>query len=120
MRPIPAILAAAGLLAVGGASGAALTTRPDVAAPAERRAGPVEVRTVVVHRTIHVVRHIRRKRPAPAARPAVPAVAAAPAQPVAAAPASRPAPRVVRPLRTRSSSTGGGSGDEHESEGADD
>ncbi|MGZ4268513.1 MAG: hypothetical protein ACXVSX_04800 [Solirubrobacteraceae bacterium] len=119
--PYSAITAAA-LLVTGGVGGAAIGSRSDPkpapATPA-RRAGPVEVRTVVVHRTVREVRHVKPKRPrAPhgAAAPAVaPAASAAPSAVVApgrSAPLSTrssatagPAPRATRPLTTRSSTT---------------
>jgi hypothetical protein len=123
MRTATTTLAAAALLAVGGAAGAALSAGRD-GAPTPSAAvarAPVEVRTQVIHRTVHVVRHIRPKRVKRAAPPAPvppPAVAPVRAQPVVAA----VAPRSARPLRTRSSATGpsGGGEREHESEGRGD
>jgi hypothetical protein len=118
MHPAATALAAGGLLLAGGATGAALTAGSDTPATPERRAAPapVEVRTEVVHRTVHVVRHIKPKRRAAPAT-ATPAVVAPRPQPVAAT-VARPA----RPLRTRSSATTGGGEREHEveHEGADD
>jgi hypothetical protein len=120
MRTATTTLAAAALLAIGGTAGAAMSARPDHA-PAAVAAAPVEVRTQVVHRTVHIVRHIKPKRPKrvvpPAPAPA-PAVMPARAQPVVAS----VAPRSARPLRTRSSATGapGGGEREHEHEGGGD
>jgi hypothetical protein len=91
---------------------------------------PPQVRTVVVTKTIHRVRHVRvHPHPAP--------VAAAPPAPVAVAPrpapvrspvvmrrpvAIRPAP-ATHPLKTRTSGHGGGGGEhegaEHEGGGDD-
>jgi hypothetical protein len=122
MHPAATALAAGGLLLAGGATGAALTAGSDTPATPERRAAPapVDVRTEVVHRTVHVVRHIKPKRRAAPAT-ATPAVVAPRPQPVAAT-VARPAPRPARPLRTRSSATTGGGEREHEveHEGADD
>jgi hypothetical protein len=124
MHPVTATTAALGLLAMGGAAGAALAGRPDsvgVAATPSRPA-PVEVRTEVIHRTVHVVRHIRPKRrtvaPAPAIVPA-PAPAPPPRQRVAVAVAP-PAAAATRPLRTHSSATGASHGDDGEHEGGGD
>jgi hypothetical protein len=114
MHPLTATTAAVGLLVAGGAAGVALFERPDPAAPTAARPAPVEVRTEVIHRTVHVVRHIRPKHrvaapPAPAAvQGAAPVVARA------------PAPRTTRPLRTQSSATGASHGDDGEHEGGDD
>ena len=100
----------AALLGLGGLFGAALTAGSDSApAPAaavspERQ--PVEVRTVVRRRTVHVYRRPKHRRRAVATATAVPAPA-----PVAPAPALAPAPvRVSQPLVTRTS----GSGRSHE------
>jgi hypothetical protein len=125
MRPAASVLAAAALLVVGGAAGAALTAQPDRAAVAAGPAppAPVEVRTQVIHRTVHVVRHIKPKKHPAAAPPApAPAVVTARPQPAVAS-VARPAPRVVRPLRTHSSGTGGGRGEREdggEHEGGED
>jgi hypothetical protein len=123
MHPATATIAAAGLLVAGGAAGAGLVARPEGAgAPVHPvRPAPVEVRTQIVHRTVHVVRHIRRK-PRVTAPPPAPAAVAAPPQraAVTVAPAAPPAPRVSRPLRTHSSSTGGGGEDRGEREGGGD
>lgn len=113
-------LAAAALLVAGGAAGAALTAQADRSSAPARAAGPapVEVRTEVVHRTVHVVRHVRPKPKHVAAAPpapAAPAVTPVTARPVAASPA-RPA---SRPLRTRSSATGGEREDHGEGDGGE-
>ncbi len=120
MRPITSALAAVALLVAGGAGGAALSPQ-DERAPTRSHRGepaPVDVRTQVVHRTVRVVRHVKRRHPASAAPPAPvapPAPAPAPA-PAAARAATQavvvearsPAPRAAPPLRTRSSATGAG------------
>ena len=119
MRTAATTLAAAALLAIGGTAGAALSAGRG-RAPVSRAAvapSPVEVRTQVIHRTVHVVRrHIKPKRVKRAAPPAPPAppptLAPAPVRPVVAAATPRPA----RPLRTRSSATGSAGGGEHEHE----
>ena len=62
MRTATTTLAAAALLAVGGTAGAALSAGRDRApVPAAAAPAPVEVRTQVIHRTVHVVRHIKPK-----------------------------------------------------------
>ena len=87
MRTATTTVAAARLLAIGGAAGAALSARPDRApAPAAVVPAPVEVRTQVIHRTVHVVRHIKPKRVKRAAPPA-----------------PAPAPRCCRPAPSRRS-----------------
>lgn len=119
MRTATTAVVAAALLAVGGAAGAALSAgpgHPPVATVAAAPA-PVEVRTQVIHRTVHVVRHLKPKRARRPAPPPAAVVAPARAQPVTAA----VAPRSARPLSTRSSATGSGGGErEHEHEGGDD
>jgi hypothetical protein len=119
MHPLTATTAAVGLVVAGGAAGVALSERPDgagVAATAARPA-PVEVRTEVIHRTVHVVRHVRPKHRV--AAPPAPAPVQAPAPPARAA-VQAPAPRPTRPLRTHSSTTGASHGDDGEHEGGDD
>jgi hypothetical protein len=119
MHPLTATTAAVGLVVAGGAAGVALFERPDsagVAATAARPA-PVEVRTEVIHRTVHVVRHIRPKHRV--AAPPAPAPVQAPPPPARAA-VQAPAPRPTRPLRTHSSATGASHGDDGEHEGGDD
>jgi hypothetical protein len=120
MHPLTATTAAVGLLVAGGAAGVALFERPDPAAPTAARPAPVEVRTEVIHRTVHVVRHIRPKRRV--AAPSVPVAVQAPASPPqrAAVTAAPPAPRTTRPLRTHSSATGASHGDDGEHEGGGD
>jgi hypothetical protein len=101
----------------------AVAGRPDRAgvAATPSRPAPVEVRTEVIHRTVHVVRHIRPKRRtvAPAAPAAVAAPAAAPPQ-RAAVTVAPPASAATRPLRTHSSATGASHGDDGEHEGGGD
>ena len=68
MRTATTTLAAAALLAVGGTAGAALSAGRDRApVPVAAAPAPVEVRTQVIHRTVHVVRHIKPKRRKPVA-----------------------------------------------------
>jgi hypothetical protein len=122
MHPVTATTAALGLLVTGGAAGAALAGRPDRAgvAATPSRPAPVEVRTEVIHRTVHVVRHIRPKHRT--AAPAAPAAVAAPAPPPqrVAVTVAPPASAATRPLRTHSSATGASHGDDGEHEGGDD
>lgn len=79
------------------------------------KAPPVEVRTVVVHRTVRVVKHAKPKKPEPVATPPAPA---ATAQPVRIVPASQtataPAPS-PKPLSTRTSGGASGSGERESS-----
>jgi hypothetical protein len=123
MHPVTATTAALGLLVTGGAAGAAVAGRPDRAgvAATPSRPAPVEVRTEVIHRTAHVVRHIRPKHRtvAPAAPAAVAAPAPAPPQ-RAAVTVAPPASAATRPLRTHSSATGASHGDDGEHEGGGD
>ncbi len=107
------------LLGLGGLFGAALTAGSDSAsAPAaavspERQ--PVEVRTVVKRRTIHVYRKPKHRHHAVATATAAPAPAPAP---VAPAPAVAPAPvRASQPLVTRTSGSGSSDEDRGEHEG---
>ena len=104
---------------------------------------PVEVRTEVIHKTVHVrrKRHHRRaasrpsvratapRRRASVATPAPTQVAAAPPRPVVAQRSAAPSGPAPAPVRTRTSGGGGGGGGgeredhgeaEHESEGSDD
>lgn len=104
---------AAALLGVGGVFGAALTadSDPSTAAPtAVVKRPPVEIRTVVKRRTVHVYR--KPKKHKPAVRPATPASAPppapAPAPAPAVAPASVRASEPVQPLETRTSGSSGG------------
>jgi hypothetical protein len=98
------------LLGLGGLFGAALTAgsgsvpAPAAAVSPERQ--PVEVRTVVKRRTVHVYRKPKHRH-----RAVVAATAPAPAPVPAPAPAVAPAPvRASQPLVTRTS----GSGRSHE------
>jgi hypothetical protein len=116
------VVVAAALTA--GAAGAAAVGRPEPAGDAAtiRRLapGPEQVRTVVITRTIHRVRHVhvRPRRPPAAATPPVAAAAPAPAPVVAAAPPRRVA--AAAPLRTRTSGGSGHGGGERETEGGSD
>jgi hypothetical protein len=115
------------LLGVGGLAGAAMTAGsnlPPRTATVAAAPSPVEVRTVVVRRTVHVYRKPKAPRhrviPAPTAAPVPVAPAPAPARVSAPiAPVRRAAP-----LQTRTSGSGGGEhergDDEHESERGDD
>ena len=136
MKPSRTSLAAAGTMvglgalaavAIGAGSGEPAKT---VSTP---RAQPVEVRTVVVHRTIRVVRHQKPKKQKRVAAPPAPAVTTRPVQ-IAQAPApapqptyhpvaTKPSPVSTKPLKTATS--GGGKSGEHEDgdnehEGGDD
>jgi len=122
------IAAGAMLLALGGVAGAAVNGQSSTpkAASAVVRPAPVEVRTQVVRRTIHITRHAK---PRPARKPKA-AVLAAPPRAAAAAPPpaySTPvsAPRAVpiaatrtatKPLRTSTSGSSGRTGGERERE----
>lgn len=94
------------------------TSKP-ATVPAAKKPAPVEVRTVVVHRTVKVVRHQKPKKAKPASAPPAPA-RSAPAVQIAQAPApvqvSQPAPAksYSKPLTTKSSGGASGGG-EHES-----
>jgi hypothetical protein len=111
-------VAAAALLAGGLGAAAFSNSEParDSAAVPTQPVPPEQVRTVVVTKTIHRVRHVRVHAHRPAA------VVAAPPAPVAVAPAPAPAPVVTRrpvvlrpshPIQTRTSGHSGGG--EHES-----
>lgn len=88
------------------------------------KAPPVETRTVVVRRTVRVVRHQRRAeaapKPQPGAAPSASKPQSAPAAPAAAPPAqnvpvSQPTPAPApKPLETKSSGGSYGSSGEHE------
>ena len=131
VRVLARLLVGVVLLGLGAAGGAALAARPDpppvpkaVSAPT----APVEIRTVIKRRTVHVYRKPKRRRAAPVIAPQTPPVASAapttiPTPAVTAAPVrvTQPvapaAPR--RPLETRTSGSGGTRGDdegEHERE----
>ena len=139
MRRITTHVAVAAVALTAGAAGSAalfagadpVTTTASVSRPAP--APPEQVRTVVVTRTIHRVRHVhvRPRRPAPVSAPPVPVSAPPPpvrtAAPIAVAPRTiRSAPATQRPLRTRTSGHGGSRGHEdgaeheHENAGGDD
>lgn len=97
--------AAMGVLAVvalGAADGGQVKT---IKAPP--KAPPVEIRTVVVHRTIRVVKHEKPRKPKTVATPPAPTQTAqvVPVSQPASAPAPAPA---SKPLSTR---TSGGSGE---------
>jgi hypothetical protein len=119
-RSLASLFAALAVFGAGALAGAAVSSGGDPApAPAAQSTSraPVEVRTIVKRRTVHVYRKPKRRpvAPAPPAAPPAPVRAVAPAAPAAPAPA---------PLETRTSGTGGRAhGDdegEHESEGGDD
>jgi hypothetical protein len=118
-------IAAAALVAGGLGATAFSSTEPErQAATVPARPLPPRVRTVVVTKTIHRVRHVRvhARRPAPVAAPPPAPVAAAPSAPVAVTrrPVAIRAP-ATRPLRTRTSGHGGGGERERgEREGGDD
>jgi hypothetical protein len=110
--PIITTLAATALIAGGVLGGIALDPPPRGAKPGDAaRTTPVEVRTRVVRRTVHVVLHQRIKRRPPAAA-------------TQAVPGTRPvgdsvrAPSTTKPLVTRTSpSSGSRDESEHEVEG---
>ena len=113
MRVLVRSIVGVALLALGAAGGAAVTARP---APKVVSAAPppVEVRTVVRRRTVHVYRKPRhpRRRPAPVATtvpPPAPTAAPAPVRVIQPAAPSRP-------LVTRTSGSGGGGEREHDGE----
>jgi hypothetical protein len=123
MHPFTATTAAVGLLVAGGAAGVTLFERPEpagVAQAAAARPAPVEVRTEVIHRTVHVVRHIRPKHRIAASPAPVAVQAPAPPPQRTAVTAAPPAPRATRPLQTHSSATGASHGDDDEHEGGGD
>jgi hypothetical protein len=117
------IAAGATLLALGGLAGVALSAESRHATSSAATATPpVEVRTEIVRRTVHVFRHEKPKKVStPPVRAAVPVPAAAPPRAVVravSAPAPAPSPA---PVRTRTSGgSGGGKGDDGGSEGRDD
>jgi hypothetical protein len=116
-------IAVAAAALVAGGFGATAFSNPessrDAAAVPTQTVPPEQVRTVVVTKTIHRVRHVRvhaKPAPAPAPRPAP--VAVVPARPryvPVAAPRRVVAP-ATHPLKTRTSGHGGG---EHEGGGDD-
>jgi len=101
-------LGALGAVAVGASTPASVTPAKAPTPP------PVEVRTVVVRRTVKVVRHEKPKKPvvhatpaaAPPPAPVQQAVRVAQTQPVYSA----PAPATTKPLSTKTSGGSGGSG----------
>lgn len=110
--------AALGVLAVvalGAADGEQVKT---IKAPP--KAPPVEIRTVVVHRTIRVVKHEKPRKPKTVATPPAPAATqtaqVVPVSQPAQAPAPAPSPK---PLSTRTSGGSGSGSGEHESSGED-
>ena len=114
---------AVALLGAGALGGAALNASPPPPAPAAAPTArtPVEGRTIVKRRTVHVYRKPKRARPRtmPAAAAAAPPPPAATGVPAAPVPASHPvAPVAQRPLETRSSGAGASGEDrgEHEAE----
>ena len=129
MKPNRTHIAAAGtMVALGALAAVAIGAGPgqQVKTVSVPRAQPVEVRTVVVHRTIRVVRHQKPKKQKRVAAPPTPAVTSRPVQ-IAQAPApapqptyhpvaTKPAPVSSKPLKTATSGSGGKSG-EHEDGG---
>ncbi len=92
------------LLALGGLAGAALSAESSPATGAAQTAAPVEVRTQVVRRTVHVIRREKPKRQKPthatSCRGADPGRRRAPGDPARGLPA-RPEAVPPRPVRTR-------------------
>jgi hypothetical protein len=119
-------LAIAAAALVAGGMGAAAFTSPGPerqATTLPARPLPPQVRTVVVTKTIHRVRHVRvhARRPAPVAAPPPAPVAVAARQVPVRSPvvvrrplSIRPVP-ATHPLKTRTSGQGGGG--EHEGDG---
>ena len=117
-------IAAAALVA--GGFGATAFSSPesarDNAAVPTQTAPPEQVRTVVVTKTIHRVRHVRVHHKAVAAPAVTSAVAVAPARPryvPVAAPRPVVAPATTHPLKTRTSGHGASGESEHEGGGDD-
>lgn len=120
------IAIAAAALVAGGFGATAFSSpessRENAAVPTQT-APPEQVRTVVVTKTIHRVRHVRVHHK-PAAAPAAPPapVAVAPARPryvPVVAPRPVVAPAATHPLKTRTSGHGGSGESEHEGGGDD-
>jgi len=119
------IAIAAAALVAGGFGATAFSSpessRENAAVPTQT-APPEQVRTVVVTKTIHRVRHVRVHHKAvatPAPAPAPAPVAVAPARP-RYVPVAAPRPVVApatRPLKTRTSGHGTSGESEHESGG---
>jgi len=138
MKPNRTHIAAAGtMVALGALAAVAIGAGPDQATKTVSvpRAQPIEVRTVVVHRTIRIVRHQKPKKQKRVAAPPTPAVSSRPVQ-IAQAPApapqptyhpvaTKPAPVASKPLKTSTSGSSGSSGHkddgggEHEGGGDD-
>lgn len=101
--PTSKIAAGAALAGLGALGGAAVAPQPErptttkVSAPA-----PPEVRTEVIHRTIHVYKHPKKRHAQPAAAAPAPA-AAAPAPVAAAAATTTPSSGYARPLSSHTS-----------------
>jgi hypothetical protein len=125
MKPNRTHIAAVGtMVALGALAAVAIGAGPGqqtktVSVP---RAQPVEVRTVVVHRTIRVVRHQKPKKHKRVAAPPAPAATTRPVQ-IAQAPAptyqpvaTKPAPASSTPLKTATSGSGSG---EHKDDGGE-
>jgi hypothetical protein len=92
VRVLARSLVGVALLGLGAAGGAALAARPDpplvpkaVSAPT----APVEIRTVIKRRTVHVYRKPKHRRSASVIAPPTPSVASA-------APTAIPAPALTR------------------------
>ena len=120
------IAIAAAALVAGGFGATAFSSpessREGAAVPTQT-APPEQVRTVVVTKTIHRVRHVRvHHKPVAAPAPAPAPVAVAPARP-RYVPVAAPRPVVApatRPLSTHTSGHGGSGEHEHEHEGGGD
>ena len=137
MKPNRTHIAAAGtMVALGALAAVAIGAGPgqQVKTVSVPRAQPIEVRTVVVHRTIRIVRHQKPKKQKRVAAPPAPAVTTRPVQ-IAQAPApvaqptyhpvaTKPAPVSSKPLKTATSGGASGGhkddgGGEHEGGGDD-
>ena len=128
MSSITSHVAIATAALVAGGLGATAFSSPDPVRQATTIPGrplPPQVRTVVVTKTIHRVRHVRvHPHPAPVAAPPPAPVAVAPRPAPVRSPVAirlRPAP-ATQPLKTRTSGHGGGGehdGAEHEGGGDD-
>ena len=107
------IAAGATLLVLGGLAGVALSAESNRATGAAQTAAPVEVRTQIVHRTVHVIRREKPKRRKPTRATSSPAPIPAVSTPPATARAvTLPAkPQSTAPVRTRTSGASGGSGE---------
>lgn len=92
-------IATAGTVLVVGALAATALSAQDPAASATAKKAPVEVRTVVVHRTVTTVRHLKAKhhRGAAAGRRHAASMAVAPVASSVATPAVAPAAPVTAP-----------------------